>query len=236
LPKARLPALTLSVGIAAFNCIAKDADAPPEVAERVAVCAEVTDETAAVNDALAEPAGTITEAGTVTMLLLLARLTLAPPLAAAAFRVAVQTLEPEPVNDAASQDSPLSAVVPVPLRIITVGDPVVELLEMLNCPVTEPADVGSNCTVNVAVCVGFKVTGNETPEIVKPTPISVAEFIVTGTLPVELNVNCWLIAVLTGWFPNVTLPALKLSVGDAALSCNATVAEALPALAVRVAV
>lgn len=228
--------LTPSVGVAAFNCIAKDADAPPKPAERVAVCAEVTDATVAVNEALAEPAGTMIEAGTVTMLLLLARLTLAPPLAAAVFKVAVQALEPEPVKDAVLQDSPLNATVPVPLRTITVDDPVDELLERLNCPVTAPAAVGSNCTARVIVCAGFKVTGNAPPEIVKPTPVSVAELTVTGRLPVELNVNCWLIALLTIWFPNAMLPALTLSVCTAAFSCRATDDDVLPTLAVKVAV
>ena len=82
-PKDTLVALALIAGVAAFSCMAKVTVPLFSVAERVAVCAEVTDETVAVNDALAAPAGTITEAGTVTILLLLARLTLTPPLAAA---------------------------------------------------------------------------------------------------------------------------------------------------------
>ena len=57
----------------------------------------------AVKFALVAPAGTVTEAGTVTTLLLLAKLTVNPPVAAAALRVTVQLSVPAPVNDALPQ-------------------------------------------------------------------------------------------------------------------------------------
>jgi len=50
-----------------------------------------------------EPAATVTEAGTVTDELLLARLTVNPPVAAAAFRVTVQLSVPAPVKDPLAQ-------------------------------------------------------------------------------------------------------------------------------------
>jgi hypothetical protein len=109
-----------------------------------------TDATAAVNDTLENPAATITEAGTVTALLLLARVTLTPPLGAAEFSVTVQAPDPAPVNDEVAQESPLATAVPVPLMLIAVTEPVKELLTKVSEPAAAPANVGSNCTVTAA--------------------------------------------------------------------------------------
>ena len=49
--------------------------------------------------------------------------------------------------------------------------------------------VGSNCTFSVTDWLGFKVTGNVAPDIVKPVPLNVAELMVTGAVPVEVNVT-----------------------------------------------
>ena len=97
------------------------------------------------------PAATVTLAGIVTAELLLARLTANPPLAAAAFKVIVQLSVPAPVTDPLVQLSALSTGTPLPLRLITVDDPLEELLVKVNEPEAVPAVVGSNCTVNVAV-------------------------------------------------------------------------------------
>ena len=74
-----------------------------------------------MNDALVAPAATITEAGTVTALLLLVKFTARPPGPAVAFSVTMQESVPAPVIDALVHVSPLStpgAVVPVPVRLI----------------------------------------------------------------------------------------------------------------------
>jgi hypothetical protein len=42
--------------------------------------------------------------------------------------------------------------VPVPLNATTAEPPLVELLLIVNCPVTAPAAVGRNCTCSVAIC------------------------------------------------------------------------------------
>ena len=65
----------------------------------VAVCAVVTADTVAENDALVAAAGTVTEAGTTTALLLLERLTLKPPVGADPVNVTVQASVPAPVID-----------------------------------------------------------------------------------------------------------------------------------------
>jgi hypothetical protein len=91
----------------------------------------VTDDTVAVNPALLASAGTVTVAGTVTAALLLARLTLKPPVPAAAVSVTVQLSLPDPVIDALLQESALNVpapAVPVPVRLITAVPLVDELL------------------------------------------------------------------------------------------------------------
>ena len=81
----------------------------PALAVSVTACAVVTDDTVAVNPALVAFAGTTSVAGTVTAALLLARLTLKPPLPAAAVSVTVQLSLPDPVIDALLQESALNA-------------------------------------------------------------------------------------------------------------------------------
>ena len=151
LPKFILKGLTLSVGTAAPNCRAKVSVTLFALAVRVTVCAVLTEETVAVKLALLAPAATVTEAGTVTALLLLARFTTNPPLAAAVFSVTVQVSVPAPVIDPLLQLSPFSTGTPVPLRLTKVEAPVDELLVMVREPEAAPAVVGSNCTVSVAV-------------------------------------------------------------------------------------
>jgi hypothetical protein len=121
------------------------------LAVNVAVCAAVTDATFAVKLAEVAPAGTATEAGTVTALLLLATFTANPPVAAAAFRVTVQLSVPEPAKDVVEQFRPLSTGIPVPLRPTTDDVPLEELLVMVSWPEDKPEAVGLNCTVRLAV-------------------------------------------------------------------------------------
>jgi hypothetical protein len=116
----------------------------PALAVSVTTCAVGTDETAAVNPTLVEPAATDAEVGTETDARLLANPTVNPPLAAAAFSVIVQASVPAPVIVEFEQVSELSTGMPVPLKPITVEAPVVELLATVNCPVAEPANDGLN--------------------------------------------------------------------------------------------
>ena len=125
----------------------------PDEAVRVSVWAVVTAETAAVNPTLLDPAGTVTEPGTVTAVLLLDRVTASPLLPAAAVRVTVQTSLPDPVIESLLQLSPLNdasvADCPVPLRLIVavLGE---ALSLMLICPLEVPDTVGSKTTVREA--------------------------------------------------------------------------------------
>jgi hypothetical protein len=80
----------------------------PALAFSVTDCADVTADTLAVNPTRVAFAGTVTVAGTVTAALLLARLTLKPPLPAAEVSVAVQPSLPDPVMDLLLQESALN--------------------------------------------------------------------------------------------------------------------------------
>jgi hypothetical protein len=237
LPNAKLAGLMVNVGTAAFNCSAKVLETPPALAVRVTACPVVTDDTVAVNPALLALAGTTTVAGTVTAALLLARDTLKPPLPAAPLSVTVQASLPDPVIDALLQESALSnpdTAVPVPVRPTTAVPLLEEVLWMVSAPVTAPAAVGSNFTLRVTDWVGFKVTGKVAPDIVNPVPLNAAELMVTGAVPVEVNVTGNVDAVFTVTLPNARLAGLTVKVDTAAFNCNAKLREAPPALAVRV--
>jgi hypothetical protein len=123
----------------------------PALAVSVTVAAALTEFTVAVNVALLAPAATVTDAGTVTAELLLARPTAKPPLAAAAFSVTVQPSVPDPVIDPFVQLRLVNTGTPVPVRLTAVDVPVEELLVSVSVPEAEPAAVGSNCTASVAV-------------------------------------------------------------------------------------
>ena len=184
----------------------------------MAVCAVVTEVMVAVNTVLLDPAGTVSEAGIVTALLLLARFTTAPPVAAAAFNVAVQLSVPAPVIAPLLQLSELSTGAPVPLRLMIEDGEDDELLVRVTCPVKEPAVVGLNCTVKAAVCPGFSVIGNVAPEIVKPAPVKAAEFMVTDALPVEDKVSVCVADELIATLPKAILAELMVSVGTEAFN------------------
>jgi hypothetical protein len=216
LPKLRLAGLRVKVEVAAFSCNAKVLLVLAAVAVRVAVCAEVTAEDVAVKAALVALAGTVTVAGTVTAVLLLERLTLRPPVGAAALRVTVQASVPAPVMDALLQESAASVAdeTPVPVKPITAAELVEELLAMDNCPVAAPVTVGSNSTSSVVVWPGARLTGKVAPAIVNPVPVSVAALTVTGAVPVEVRVRDCVAVAFNTTFPNDTLAALMPSAGE----------------------
>lgn len=151
LPKLTVEALIVSMGSDAPKFRTKVADTPPALAVSVTVCAEVTEDIAEVKLAVFAPAKTVTVAGTVAAPLLLATPIANPPVAAAVFSVIVQLSVPAPVIEPLVQLRPVSTGIPVPVRLTVEVVPVEELLLMVSVPVAEPAAVGVNCTVNVAV-------------------------------------------------------------------------------------
>jgi len=93
-PKERLLVLSVSCGAPPVSCRAKVLVTPPAVAPSVAVVVVLTAATVAVKLALVALAGIVTEAGTVTELLLLDRVTACPPVLAAALSVTVHASVP----------------------------------------------------------------------------------------------------------------------------------------------
>jgi hypothetical protein len=189
---------------------------PPDFAVKVAVCAVLTADIVAVKVAEVAPAATVTDDGTTTAVLLLARLTAWPPLPAAAFSVAVQVSVPAPVSDPLAQLRLLNTGCPVPLRLIVDVVPLDELLVSVTVPSTSPAAVGAKFTVSVAVWPGFRVNGKLTPEIVYPTPLTDPALTVTAAVPEELSVAAPVPVPSTATVPKPTLVALRVSVGTAA--------------------
>lgn len=112
----------------------------------------------AVKLALVALAGTVTDPGTATALLLLDRFTTNPLPPAAAVSVSVQVSVPAPVIELWAHDSELRAALfepglgdalPVPWSLILSAGVAEELLETVNCPVEATATVGSYCTTKV---------------------------------------------------------------------------------------
>jgi len=194
----------------------------------------------AVNPALEAPAATVTEAGTVSALLLLARLTTVA-LVTADVKLTVHPSVPAPASVALPHVTPLNvaAACPVPLNAIV---PLLTallleaLLLIVTIPLTAPVDVGSKPTVSIAVCPGFKVIGALTPDTENPCPAAVAPLRINCAVPDEVTITVLLIGVFSKSVPNATLVALKLSPGATAFSTSGYVVEAPPAVAVSVAV
>jgi len=106
--------------------------------------------------------------------------------------------------------------------------PLVELLLIVICPVRAPAVVGLNCSCRVSVCFGFRVTGKPPPTMVKPAPVIVAEFTVTGEVPVDVSVNDCVVAVFTATLPKPRLPVLIVNCGFAAVPVPPRATETVP--------
>jgi hypothetical protein len=191
-----------------------------------------TAETLAEKLPVAEFAGTVTVEGTLTAALLLPRLTVNPPLAAAAFSATEHASVPAPVMEELVQEIPVRTGTPVPVRLTAVES--VESLPTVNCPVEAPAAVGSNCTVKEVEEPGFKVMGKVDVETVKPAPVTVAELMVTAAAPVEVTVKVCVAAVFTATLPKAKLVPLRVSEGLATSTSTSVLSETPPAEAVSV--
>jgi hypothetical protein len=224
--------MPVSVGTTASRVKEKFSVTLPAVALNVEVWVVLTPVTVAEKLALEEPAGTVTVEGTETAELLLERLTVKPPVAAAAFSVTPQESVPEPVIDALVQVKPVSTGTPVPLRLTAFEDE--ESLPIVSCPATAPAIEGSNCTVSWVEEPGLKVMGSVGGVTVKPVPETVTELMVTAAAPVEFTVTVCVTGVLTFTLPKVRPVALRVSEGLASSTSISVVSEAPPALAVRI--
>jgi hypothetical protein len=110
------------------------------------------------------------------------------------------------------------------------------LLLKVTVPVVDDSVVGVNCKLSVAVWLGFSVTGKVTPDMPKTVPLTLPPLIVSGAVPLEVRITGCVAVAFSVTLPNATFVVLRVSACVAALSCNAYVVEAPPAVAVRVAV
>lgn len=141
-PKEMVVASTLNCAEAGLSCSEIDLAVLPEVAVSFTVCAADTAAASAMNVAEVDVAGMVTEPGTVTFVLLLARAIVTPPVGADPDNVTLQESEADPVIVVAVQEIAFTAgaeLVPVPERL-TVLLPA--LVDSVNWPLDEPGLVG----------------------------------------------------------------------------------------------
>jgi hypothetical protein len=148
----------------------------------VAAVAAFTPETVAVNVALVAPAATVTDDGTETSALLLAKATLRPPVGASAVRVTVHESVAGPVIDELEHNRVLSApsvlngaaATPVPLRLtVEVVLPAPAPLVSVAVPLALPVAVGVNASVSVSAPPAGTLAGKEGGfTIEKPPPVT----------------------------------------------------------------
>lgn len=106
------------------------------------------------------------------------------------------------LGDHVSETEWLTAATPVPDSAMESGE-FVALLATDTLPVALPAAEGVNVAVNVAVCPGFRISPDETPEVLKPAPERVTLETVIVELPALVRVT-----FCVPLFGIVTLPKL----------------------------
>lgn len=84
-----------------------------------------------------------------------------------------------------------------------------------------------NSTLSVIAWPGVNVTGRVAADSVKPAPVTVAELIVSGAVPVDINVTDWVGSALTATLPKVKLVVLMFSVDVPWLTVNVTACVAV---------
>ena len=101
--------------------------------------------------------------------------------------------------------------VPVPDKLITVGELVALLVMETLAPLTAPGVVGANVTVKVTDCPGVSTVPVETPLALNPAPVTVTPEIVMFELPLLVSdvVKEELLASFT--FPKLKLVGLTPS-------------------------
>lgn len=166
----------------------------------------MTADALAENCALVAPAGTVTEAGTVTALSLLVRLTARPLLAAAAFNVTVQMSFADPVMDPFTHVSSVSIGTPVPLKLTDVELPFDALLAIVSWPLADPDAEGPNWRVIVTLALAPTVIGTALLWIIEnDCPVRFKSEIETAADPLFVTVMTLLTVLPTATCPKLTL-------------------------------
>lgn len=84
-------------------------------------------------------------------------------------------------------------------------------LTRFRLPVDAPADLGSNCTLKLAVLPATSVNGRARPEVLKPAPEIFAAAIVTGTVPELPTKTVCVLATPVTALPKLILAGDRLS-------------------------
>jgi hypothetical protein len=108
----------------------------------------------------------------------------------------------------------LGAAVLAPLSATIAVLPVEELLLIANWPFATPVIVGLNCICSISDWFGFNVAGKFPLTNENPIPLIVAELIVTGAVPVDVNVSACVVDVFTVTLPKLKLPTLNVNCGS----------------------
>jgi hypothetical protein len=116
------------------------------------------------------------------------------------------------------------AVTPVPLKATAAVLPLVELLLIVSCPVAVPAAVGRNCSCRVTDWLGLSVIGKLPATMVKPAPVTEAEFTVTAELPDDVSVTEAVAEEFTVTLPKSSAEALSV---NCVCACRPGFADAL---------
>jgi hypothetical protein len=237
-PNERVAALRVSAGVAGISCRDAVLVTPPAIAVMVTVWAAVTADAAALKAAVVAPLRMVTDDGTVTALLLPARLTVRP-LVAGEVRLTVQASVPAPMRDPTAQDTELSAggIWPVAPRLTVAVAPAAALVVMVRVPAAAPAVAGSKFTCSVSACPGFRVIGRLSPDRANPVPFTEAPLMTSEAFPEEVTEFDRVAVVFTGTVPNAMEVALSAIPGVLpGVSCRISVAAYAPEVAVRVTV
>jgi len=118
----------------------------------------------------------------------------------------------------------------VPDRVIESGE-LVALLATEMLPEALPEVDGVNVAVKVAVCAGFRISPEDTPEALKPAPETVTFEIVMVEFPAFVSVTFCVPLLETFTLPKLTDEELEFSKRVAAVTVStAALLVALPAL------
>jgi hypothetical protein len=161
----------------------------------------------------ADPSAIVTEGGTPTAALSLARLTFKPPLVAAVVSATVQVSLAGPVTAASVQLNELRAggfgalaVVPVPLNPTTSDPLAAALLAMVSSPVAIPVAAGEKLTLRLSVCPAATVIGRSpAPLKANDCPVRLTCDTCTAADPEFTTETLALVIVPIGTPPKLTL-------------------------------
>ena len=112
-----------------------------------------------------------------------------------------------------------SRVTPVPDReMMVAGDQRLFAVQMVIVPVTLPVEVGVNVALKLVLCPAARVSGRDSPDLLKPAPVTLACEIVRLAAPELVRVTVWVTVPPTTTFPKLMLAGRAVRTPEAATS------------------